>query len=494
MLLSISTVGPAASDLGFLLHKHPDRFQSFDLAFGKCHAFYPESNEQRCTFCLLLEVDPIALGKKQRTSSFALAGYVNDRPYVASSFLSVAIAQVLGSALSGRCGKREDLIEQEFDFRVELATLPVKGGESFLRSVFEPLGYCVEAQNQVLDEKFEEWGNSPYFNLTLRHTLKLQQLLSHLYVLIPVFDNQKHYFVGRDELEKLLRKGEGWLANHPEKEAISRRYLRFRGGLYRQALEQLADSQNQEQADERSDIQDASENALERSVSLHEKRLETVKERVLESGSTSILDLGCGEGKLIKKLLKEWQLKRIVGMDVSHSSLENASRRLRLDELPQIQAERISLLHGSLMYRDKRFEGFDVATLVEVIEHLDPPRLKAMERVVFGDARPNVIIVTTPNFEYNVKWESLAAGKFRHGDHRFEWTRKQFSAWCESMGSNYGYSTQIEPLGDEDPSVGAPSQMCVFRIATPNQDASNESAQTQSSAQRHPAVEGSLAE
>ena len=159
--------------------------------------------------------------------------YVNDRPYVASSFLSVAIAQVFGSALQGRCKDRPELATTPIPLEARLDVLPVRGGERFLRAVFEPLGYEVEADRHPLDERFPEWGESPYFSVTVAKTTTLAELLTHLYVLIPVFDNRKHYFVGDDEMEKLLAKGEGWLAGHPEKEEIARRYLKFQPSLYR---------------------------------------------------------------------------------------------------------------------------------------------------------------------------------------------------------------------------------------------------------------------
>src|SRR5262245_12300741 len=212
MLLSITSTHRPASDLSYLLHKHPDRFQSFDLSFGKAHVFYPKISDERCTACLMLDVDPVGLvrGKAAR-QNFALAQYVNDRPYVASSFMSVAISQVFSSALQGKSRERAELISTPLPLEARLEVLPVRGGEGFLHDVFEPLGYVVDARRHTLDEQFPEWGDSPYYSVALQKTTTLSELLSHLYVLIPVFDNQKHYFVGRDELEKLLDKSRGWL-------------------------------------------------------------------------------------------------------------------------------------------------------------------------------------------------------------------------------------------------------------------------------------------
>lgn len=473
MLLTISTNGEHATDLGFLLHKHPDRFQSFPIRFGQCHVFYPESSPTQSTVCLMLDIDPVEMARSKRGyTPFALSSYVNDRPFVASSLMSSAITSAFGSALNGTCSKRPELVQRTWNVEVSIDVLPVRGGENFLRDAFEPLGYEVVAEPIELDDKFPEWGTSRYFAVTLKASVTIERLLSHLYVLIPVFDLQKHYFSGRDELDKLLAKGEAWLATHPLKESIVNRYLKFQRGLRRAALDRLTteveqDAEDAEDAEVVAIEADAREGKLERKISLHEVRLETVEAKILECGAQRVIDLGCGEGKLLKRLLKQWQLKEIVGVDVVVRTLEIAAKRLKLDELPAFQASRIKLLHGSLMYRDRRFEQFDVAAIVEVIEHLDKPRLSAFERVVFRHARPRTVIVTTPNSEYNVMWPTLPAGEFRHRDHRFEWKRAEFQMWCESIKGRFGYSFELFPIGPEEEGIGAPSQMAVFQIDEP---------------------------
>lgn len=354
MLLTIETTHKPATDLGYLLHKHPDRWQTFDLSFGKAHVFYPEATEDRCTACLLLDVDPIGMVRgKGRNQSFLLGHYVNDRPYVASSFMSVAISQVLGTAMGGRCKDRHELATTPIPLTARLDVLPVRGGDEFLHRIFEPLGYTVNAVRHPLDERFPEWGESPYFSATIRGTKTLSELLAHLYVLIPVFDNTKHYFVGEDELEKLLAKGDGWLATHPEKEQITRRYLKHRANLYREALARLVEEEQVEAVEEQPPLQQREEE-LETPLSLNDQRHGAVMEALRISGARTVLDLGCGEGKLLRELLKDRQFEQIVGMDVSIRSLEMAQKRLKLDRLPERQAERLKLIHGSLIYRDKR--------------------------------------------------------------------------------------------------------------------------------------------
>jgi 3' terminal RNA ribose 2'-O-methyltransferase Hen1 len=464
MLLTITTTHQPATDLGHLLRKHPAKTHSFELSFGRAHVFYPEASERRCTAALLMEVDPIGLVRNRRGPAGegrSLEQYVNDRPYVASSFLSVAIADVFGSAMAGKAKERQELVEAALPFAVTLSAIPCRAGDDLLKRLFEPLGYTVDAQRHVLDEKFPEWGDSPYFTLTLRASIPLRRLLTHLYVLIPVLDNDKHYWVGDDEVQKLLRHGEGWLNTHPEKELITTRYLKYRRSLVNDALARLvAEEAVDPDAAEHAHAQE--EEAVEAKISLNEQRLGTVLATLKQTGAKRVLDLGCGEGRLLQALLKEKQFEEIVGMDVSYRTLEIAQDRLNLDRLPPMQKNRIKLLHGSLMYRDKRLAGYDAATVVEVVEHLDPPRLAAFERVLFEFARPTHIILTTPNSEYNVKWETLPAGNFRHKDHLFEWTRSQFQDWANRIAQTHGFSVRFAPVGPEEDSVGSPTQMAVF--------------------------------
>jgi 3' terminal RNA ribose 2'-O-methyltransferase Hen1 len=462
MLLTITTTHRPATDLGYLLHKHPGRSQGYDLSFGRAHVFYPEAAADRCSACLLLDVDPVGMVRGEGQAEGLLDQYVNDRPYVASSFLSVALSQVYGSALQGRCKDRPDLAATAIPLEARLDVLPVRGGERFLRAVFEPLGYAVEAERHPLDDRFPEWGESPYFSVTVSRMTTLSELLTHLYVLIPVFDARKHYFVGEDEMEKLLVKGGGWLAGHPEKEEIARRYLKYRPSLYRQALDRLVPEEQPVEAEGTERPGDRAEDALERPLSLHEQRLGAVLAALRASAARRVLDLGCGEGRLLRELLKDKQFDEVVGMDVSIRSLETARDRLKLDRLPERQAARIKLIHGSLTYRDRRLEGFDAAAVVEVVEHLDPPRLAAFERAVFEFARPGTIVLTTPNREYNVTWENVGAEKLRHPDHRFEWTRQEFRDWARGVAARHGYAVRFLPVGPLDEAVGSPTQMGVF--------------------------------
>lgn len=461
MYLEITTTHQPATDLGYLLGKHPDRVQHKDLSFGRAHIFFPEATPDRCSVVLMLEIDAIALARsrtKQYSESFALGQYVNDRPYAASSFMATAISKVFGSALNGNCSARPELVGEALPISVRIAALPARGGAATIRQFFEPLGYTVTTQAQVLDTNFPSWGESVYFETTLTHTLPLQTLLRHLYILIPALDNKKHYYVGTEEVDKLINKAQSWLEGHPAMRQITRRYLKHRSSLAMQAIEQLSSKEDQEENQPARELEDT----LENRISLHDQRHQEVIAILQEQVAETVLDLGCSSGKLLKKLMKVSQFKKITGLDVSYRALEIAQRRLHWDTMTPRAKERIELLHGALTYRDQRLEGYDAAVAVEVIEHLDENRLQAFEQAVFRYARPRIVIITTPNVEYNVLFENMEPGTFRHSDHRFEWTRKEFEDWAMKISATYSYQVNISGIGPEDEQHGCPSQMAVF--------------------------------
>ncbi|MFE8944890.1 3' terminal RNA ribose 2'-O-methyltransferase Hen1 [Streptomyces sp. NPDC007856] len=480
MFLTISTRGDAAhpaTDLGYLLHKHPDKAQKFSTSYGTAHVFYPEADDLRCTAALLLEIDTLALVRRGKgkgrggAPDAALAQYVNDRPYAASSLLAVALSGVFSSAMKGTCHARPELPERARPLRIEVPALPARGGPELVRRLFEPLGWTVTAEPVPLDAEFPEWGDSRYARLVLEaEELTLAEALRHLYVLLPVLDDAKHYWVSSDEVDKLLRAGEGWLPAHPEQKLITSRYLSRRWSLTRQAMERLelvrlaeADDSEVEEIDNAVEAETEEE---ERPTPLAVQRREAILAALRDRGAARVLDLGCGQGELVRELLKDVRFTEIVGLDVSVRALTIASRRLKLDRMGERQASRVKLVQGSLAYTDKRLRGFDAAVLSEVIEHLDLPRLPALEYAVFGHARPRTVLVTTPNVEYNVRWETLPAGHARHGDHRFEWTREEFRTWAARVAERHGYGVEFAPVGPDDPEVGPPTQMALFTIKT----------------------------
>ena len=242
MILAITTTHHPAADLGFLLHKHPAKIHQKTLNFGGATVFFPLADAHIATAVLAVDIDPIALVRRDN-EAFALSQYVNDRPYAASSFLSVAIGACFASALGGRCRDRPELAEQALPFEARVVALPCgANGLSLLERLFLPLGYQLEVRAHALDASFPDWGASRYVDLTLRASCTLKSLLEHLYVLIPVLDNDKHYWIGSDEVDKLIAKSAAWLSTHPERELITRRYLKNQRVLVDQALAQLSET------------------------------------------------------------------------------------------------------------------------------------------------------------------------------------------------------------------------------------------------------------
>jgi 2-polyprenyl-3-methyl-5-hydroxy-6-metoxy-1,4-benzoquinol methylase len=461
--------------------------------------------------------------------------------------LCVRHIPVYGTAMSGRCAKKQELADTALDLSASLFTLPCRGGDILPELLFDPLGYEVHAEETaLLDEQFSEWGNSPYINLTIRRKVLLRDLLNHAYALIPVFDRQKHCWIGEDEIDKFLSHGRGWLPDHPEKKLIARWYFKNLRTLAQTALDRLdngegaaevfspgespaagealffsveentaetdgiaaglkavdavdqdesttttanvADDDKQKKitrpklntrrleavldvikrsgAESVIDLGCGEGNLLrllikEKTIRpmLNTRRLEAVLDVIKRSGAESVIDLGCGEGNLLRLLVKEKTFTRIAGVDVSRLALERARDKLKLDRLPDARKNRISLFQGSLTYRDKRFRGYDAAALVEVIEHLEENRLDTLAAVVFGDARPGMVVISTPNVEYN---ELYGISRFRHEDHRFEWSRARFQSWAEEVARRYAYEVSFADIGELDERLGAPTQMGVF--------------------------------
>ncbi|WP_299624614.1 3' terminal RNA ribose 2'-O-methyltransferase Hen1 [Pelagibius sp.] len=466
MLLTIETTHRPATDLGFLLHKNPDRLHEKSLAFGRAVMCFPQADDDRCRFALAVEVDPIALVRSKGSGVSLHDHYVNDRPYAASSFLSVAIARALNTAFAGRSKHRQALAETPIPLQATVVPLAARGQEDLAERLFGPLGYAVSTETHLLDPELPDWGASPYITLQLTATLKLRDLLTHLYVLVPVLDNSKHYYVDDDEVEKLVAKGEGWLDQHPERDFIVNRALKRRRRLVREALARLSESEPEEEAG-LSERQAEAEALLERPIRLNDLRLRKVVDTLAAAGARRVVDLGCGEGRLLRELLAVKQFEEIVGVDTALRALERAEQRLKLDRMPARQVARLKLLHGALTYRDRRLEGYDAAALVEVIEHIDLDRHPALERAVFAIMAPPLVVVTTPNREYNALFEGMAPGSLRHGDHRFEWTRAEFQTWGRDVAERFGYGIGFEGIGEAHPDLGAPTQMAVFKRAVP---------------------------
>jgi 3' terminal RNA ribose 2'-O-methyltransferase Hen1 len=469
VFLTITSTATPATDLGFLLHKHPGKVQAFDVSVGRAHVFFPEATDTRCTAAVLLEVDPVGLVRGKRfggQDAFSLAQYVNDRPYAVSSMVAVALGKVFRTAMAGRCDARPELAEQALPLTIHVPALPARGGVEVVERLFAPLGWTVAAESVPLDPVVPAWGDSRFVDLRLTGVMRLADALNHLYVLLPVLDDAKHYWVSNDEVDKLVRAGIGWLSTHPDRDLITRRYLAHQRDLVTTAVGRLAEVDDTEP--------DALDNAVpddaampERPLPLVEHRKAAVLAAIKDANAKRVVDVGCGEGALLRLLAGDASFTEVVGTDVSHRALETARQRLHLDRMGDRQRERINLFQSSVVYRDARLAGYDALVLMEVVEHVDLSRLGALEVSVFGSARPGTVVVTTPNAEHNVRYEGLAAGTMRHKDHRFEWTRAELVAWADRVASTYAYDVFVSPIGDDDPEVGPPTQMAVFTRAGP---------------------------
>lgn len=464
MLLTIATTHRPATDLGYLLHKHPDKFQAISLPFGEAHVFYPEVSEERCEAALYLEVDAVGLMRgrsRQSQQAFALGQYVNDRPYVASSLASVAIAKAFGSALNGRCKDRPALVDVPLPLKLTVSAVPTGGGGAeVLERFFAPLGYEVTSEAIPLDEHFPVWGDSEYRRLTLTGAAKLSDALTHLYVLLPALDGDRHYYIGEAEVAKLLARGKGWLDEHPHREEITRRYL-----LGFSSLTESAGAGFAERSEGGEENVGDDETRRRPRHDLHGERLDRVRDLLLASGARSVIDLGCGSGKLLRRMLAAGQFERIAGCDVDAGELVRARDYLHVEDFSPRQAERLTIFQAALTYRDERFGGYDAAALVEVIEHLDPGRLRTFERVVFGRARPGTLVLSTPNAEWNQIFGERGKA-MRHRDHRFEWTRVEFREWAGAVAERNGYTVTYDEVGYPHPEYGSATQIGIFTADT----------------------------
>ncbi len=469
MLVSITTTHIPATDLGYLLVKFPGRTHKFDLPFGDAYVTYTEATSTRCTAQLIVDVNPVELvrGREGSVNGGTLDAYVNDKPYSASSILAVALRRVYSSALAGQSKDRPELAKTPIPLECTIAALPSRRGPQTIHELFEPLGYEVSCHQHPLDPVHPEWGESHYHTVTIKGVVTVQALMTHLFILIPVLDDDKHYFVGDAEVDKLLRHAGPWLNDHPLNGLIVHRYLRNKRQLANKAMEALAAlrSVNEPEDGEEETVAEqprVKEQELERQLSLHQQRHHAVLQVLKARGVKSVVDMGCGGGLFIKALMDDEQFQKVVGVEVSGWAVEKGRDKLRLRK--QERPDRVRLIQGSVTYRDSVLtrQKFDAAVSIEVIEHIEPHKLDIFALVLLGDVRPVLAVVTTPNIEYNCRFPFLPASELRHKDHRFEWTRAEFQDWCRLQAVRFGYLAEFLPVGPVDPEVGAPSQMCVF--------------------------------
>lgn len=461
MLINITVTGENAKALSYILWKNPDHIFDREFSSGHVVVFFSEYSNQKATASLLVLVDSVGMVRSEwgRISS----SYVDHRPYAASSIASVALKEAYSSAFAGKSETAEidAVIKQKLPVEIELSSVWVKGGVQSIHDFFEPLGYAVNAEKLLYESKWLK-SDSCVFNVTLTGMQTILDLLRHLYVLLPALDNKKHYFVNENEIVKLLSHGEGWLETHPYKERIVSRYLIHRHNLIEEALEQLAEEVQDEETEENAA---GAEEAMERPIRLQEERLQTALAvmRTLDPAPLKIGDIGCGSGDFIRLIENDRAFSEVIGMDVSSKVLQIAEKRLHLDRRNAWQSPKISLIHGSLAYKDSRLKGLDAVLMFEVIEHIDAIKLPVVEYNIFEFLTPGYVMVSTPNKEYNQLFPSLEKNALRHRDHRFEWTRDEFRQWAGAVTAKYPYEVDFFQVGPRDDNLGAPTQMAVFR-------------------------------
>ena len=452
MLLTLTTTHEPATDLGYLLHKHPDRTQVFETKHANVYAFYPDASPERCEFVLYADIDPVKLVRGEAGSSGGgvLEDYVNDRPYTASSMFTTMVNEVLRSAIGGRCKERPELAETPIPLKVRFGPMRTDIGRERVERMFCELGYDVTLHDAQGD-------NPSYVMLELRSERhRVYEVLRHLYVLGTAIDGDRHSYIGEGEVESLVRRGEGWLPEHPDYKWITARFLKRKTSLAEKAVRRLGGEH--EAGDGRDGLPPPN---LPERVSMQRTRLTTVARIIAELGGGRIADLGCGEGGLIMEIAHEPDVREVIGIDISLVTLARAGRRMR-KLAPEIGAK-VKLVQSLLDCRDHRWKDVDIAACVETIEHIDLERLPRVERCVFGYARPRAVIITTPNREYNRNYEMVGTERLRHRDHRFEWTREEFTRWCSDTAGQYGYRYRIEMVGPVDDEVGTPTQLAVFQ-------------------------------
>lgn len=394
---------PEAPAAGFGYPPGHDRaaVRTAEFAEGRAHLF-PSGVDAAAVF---LDLHPATPGAGSPVPGYAA--------YTAGALLGLALHRLFASA-----SLPVDDGPQGIEARLPALWCP--GGETMVTRLFGPLGYAVKAVPLPLHPEQPRVGTSPFYSVALSGRQRPREALSHLCVLLPLFDDRRRGMSDGDA-EELWREGRAWLATHPERDVLASRLLR-RAPRSR----------------------------------VHDRRHDAVLAALRESGARRVLDLGCGPGTLLHRLAQEPQFDEVVGVEVAPDELAQAAAGLD-------PGGRGRVLHGSLAYRDPRLAGFDAAALIEVVEHLDPPQLAALQGAVWETARPATVVVTTPNAEYNPLFQNQGGGRLRHPDHRFEWTRAEFRAWAQAVAARHGYTVRFGAAGPQDARVGPLTQMAVFQ-------------------------------
>ena len=441
MQLTIRATGENVEAITYLLAKNPNNIYERNHKGHYIRMFYNVVTETELELTIFVSPDPLAL-INHTSSAYDITHYINDREFAVSSIFISLIRSALGTALNGK-PKEEYIkwVDHRFPFVFSFGPVSTELSEQEIRDLFEPLGFDVEIEYAETDYSFRLKEKSSACFIRLSGITSLQKGLQQLFLIIPVLDNYKHYFIDESEIEKLNRYGEGWLEEHPQKEFIVRRALRFKE-IYGQLEEQ-----------------DHSEKQIH-PIPLNELRYEKIVDSVKKLPiKRNIVDFGSGEGKLSARLGFVDKVEEILAVEPSEAARLKALKRFEklMDQKGFVAPK---MIWGSLFYFDERLKNKDVIILCEVIEHIDEERLPKAMDLIFEQYYPASLIITTPNKEYNHVYQM--AESMRHNDHRFEWSRDEFRQWCIRMNHSERYELSFEGIGNEDETYGFPTQMCTF--------------------------------
>lgn len=447
MQISLKVYGEHARMVSHLIAKNPHNLYERKEKGGLVRIVFTKNEEREVHILFFVTVDNMELTKNQ-TNFSSITHYINDRESAVSSIFCSVLRKAVGTALNGKPKDEfKEWVNYSFPLEITFGPLSTKLTNHELAGLFEPLGYELTIENGkvLLPASFAKKSSAKF--ITLKANQTIQDCFRHLFVLIPVMDQYKHYYIDEKEVDKLKRYGEGWLSFHPKRNEIIKESLIFSDLIEKSRLIESKPSKEKQAP-------------LTKKKSLNQWRYEKIIETVKGLPHNSrIVDMGAGEGKLTAQLGFIRGIEELVAVEPSEREQLKAKKRIEaLVGKPDFLLP--TFKWGSLFYYDSELEKKDIFILCEVIEHIDENRLGKIFDTIFTKYKPYHVIVTTPNQDYNAVYDMNEAK--RHSDHRFEWTQQQFKEWTKYWESHANYKAQIDGIGEYVEGYGYPTQMVIF--------------------------------
>ncbi|AYV66644.1 MULTISPECIES: methyltransferase domain-containing protein [Niallia] len=447
MQISLKVYGEHARMVSHLIAKNPHNLYERKEKGGLVRIVFTKNEEHEVQILFFVTVDNMELTKNQ-TNFSSITHYINDRESAVSSIFCSVLRKAVGTALNGKPKDEfKEWVNYSFPLEITFGPLSTKLTNHELAELFEPLGYELTIENGkvLLPKSFAKKSSAKFITLKAKQTI--QDCFRHLFVLIPVMDQYKHYYIDEKEVDKLKRYGEGWLSSHPKRNEIIKESLVFSDLIEKSRLIESKPSEEKQAP-------------LTKKKSLNQWRYEKIIETVKKLPHNSrIVDMGAGEGKLTAQLGFISGIEELIAVDPSEREQLKAKKRIEaLVDKPDFLLP--TFKWGSLFYYDSELEKKDIFILCEVIEHIDENRLGKVFDTIFTKYKPYHVIVTTPNQDYNAVYDMNEAK--RHSDHRFEWTQQQFEEWTKYWESHANYKVQIDGIGEYIEGYGYPTQMAIF--------------------------------